>query len=530
MLRGKRLRGTLCLSILLAMPSAGLAQKTKKSGKGHKADTIHVVSRLVNLSVVVRGKNNRPVTNLSRKDFTIYDGRIKQKIAFFRAPSNRPASPAPESEKRNYFSNMSTKGGGYSAGVTVVLLDELNMPFLTQYSARLKVLQFLRQIQPGDHIALYVLGTKLIVIHDFTGSTKTLIAALDQYGYDLRNRASRAVHVSRVPGGGAAVANMVAMLNETIEHSNEVMSAYAQSNQLAITLTALDEIARHMTGVPGRKNLIWLTGSLPFCLCLRDQNLDWQDYDSIRNTERMLSSANVAVYPIDARGLIGTGPNPIPHFAMEQVAQRTGGRAYFDTNGILKSIRSAANDGDYSYRLSYYPNHGDWKGEFRKIEVKVDRPGLKARTRSGYYAFPVRSEPDNSLASVTLNPLDETGIPINVRVTPEGSGGEARVRLAVKFDPQSVRLASTSRGKQMRLGLGFYEENGKGKIIAAHQQAFALSPTQGASKSVGFSVAIPLQQKASALVLALRDLTTGITGSVRIPLEKYQPGKKHSKR
>lgn len=429
--RGHRLRGLLWLLILLAVPAAGFAQNTGKSKKQHDAGTIHVVSRLVNLSVVVRGTQNQPVTNLSRRDFTIYDGGIEQKIAFFRPPSKRRALPAPESGNGDFYTNVSTKGGGYSAGVTVVLLDELNMPFLSQYHARLKVLHFLRQIQPDEHIALYVLGTKLIVIHDFTGSTKTLIAALDQYRYDLRNRAPQAVHVSRVTGGGAAVANMVAILNDTIEHSNEVMSSYAQSNQLTITLTALDEIARHMTGVPGRKNLIWLTGSLPFCLCQRDQNLDPRVYDAIRVTEQMLSSANVAVYPIDARGLFGTGSIPIPHFAMEQVAHRTGGRAFFGTNGILKSIGSAANDGDYSYWLSYYPNHGDWKGEFRKIEVKVDRPGLKAWTRTGYYAFPVRSGPENSLASVTLNPLDETGIPIRVRVTPAPSGNEQRMRLAV---------------------------------------------------------------------------------------------------
>lgn len=81
----------------------------------------------------------------------------------------------------------------------------------------------------------------------------------------------------------------------------------------------------------------------------------------------------------------------------------------------------------------------------------------------------------------------------------------------------------------MRLGLGFYEDDAKGKIIAAHQQAFALSPRQGAKTNVGFSVVIPLEAKASTLMLALRDLTTGITGSVRIPLKKYQPQEKHSK-
>lgn len=154
------------------MPVASLAQKSGKSKKQHEAGTIHVVSPLGNLSVVVRGKHNRPATNLSRKDSTIYDGGIKQKIAFFRAPGKRFASPLPESGEGDLYANVSTKGRSYSAGVTVVLLNELNMPFLTQYRARLKVLEFLRQIRPTDHIALYILGAKLMVIHDFRAARR----------------------------------------------------------------------------------------------------------------------------------------------------------------------------------------------------------------------------------------------------------------------------------------------------------------------------------------------------------------------
>ncbi len=125
-----------------------------------------------------------------------------------------------------------------------------------------------------------------------------------------------------------------------------------------------------------------------------------------------------------------------------------------------------------------------------------------------------------------MQAVDGKGIRIGVRVASEPSRGERRIQLRVQFDPGTLRFAHANKGRLAELALGFYEENAKGKIVAAHQQAFTLSPTLGASKSVGFSAVIPPQQEASTLVLvlALRDLTTGVTGSVRIRLRKYQTG------
>src|SRR5205814_2368718 len=74
------------------------------------------------------------------------------------------------------------------------------------------------------------------------------------------------------------------------------------------------------------------------------------------------------------------------HGAMDLLAERTGGKAYYNRNDLDKAVRDGVSDGSSYYMLGYYPENKDWNGKFRKVQVKVDRPGLKLRYRLGYYA------------------------------------------------------------------------------------------------------------------------------------------------
>ena len=111
--------------------------------------------------------------------------------------------------------------------------------------------------------------------------------------------------------------------------------------------------------------------------------------DQIDAAARALNDANVAVYPVDARGL-----NPPPKGAppqgdfdtMNEIADRTGGRAFYNTNDIAGSVREAIDDSRVTYVLGYYPDHGEWNGKFREIKIKVNRPGVEVRYRRGYFA------------------------------------------------------------------------------------------------------------------------------------------------
>ena len=74
------------------------------------------------------------------------------------------------------------------------------------------------------------------------------------------------------------------------------------------------------------------------------------------------------------------------HSTMNTVAERTGGRAFYNTNDLTGAIRDGIEDGSTYYTLGYYPENKDWDGKFRKIVVKSNRPGVKLHYREGYVA------------------------------------------------------------------------------------------------------------------------------------------------
>src|SRR5262249_27482130 len=141
----------------------------------------------------------------------------------------------------------------------------------------------------------------------------------------------------------------------------------------------------------------------------------------IARTGNLLSNAQIAIYPINAEGLsgntdfsVGNDPNPIGspavmkstlddetgknmnreaegHMAsrstMNDLAEKTGGRAFYNTNNLEGAVRRSLEDGSTYYTLGYYPGNKVWDGKFRRITVKVARPGIKLHYRLGYFAL-----------------------------------------------------------------------------------------------------------------------------------------------
>jgi hypothetical protein len=193
-----------------------------------------------------------------------------------------------------------------------------------------------------------------------------------------------------------------------------------------ITLAALNSLARLLVGYPGRKNLIWLSSAFPGQLLSTNfgmrGNSPGRDYsDEIQRTSNALSNARVAVYPVDAAALVnssvysasnnpsarggwapprtssdrpgggaelskGSDDELARHTTMSSVAEETGGRAFLRTNDLEKAIREGLSDGATYYTLGYYPEDKNWNSKFRRIAVKVERPGTKLRFRQGYFA------------------------------------------------------------------------------------------------------------------------------------------------
>jgi hypothetical protein len=163
-------------------------------------------------------------------------------------------------------------------------------------------------------------------------------------------------------------------------------------------LKAIEFIANHLSAVPGRKNLIWVSGGFPLTIgldspaAMRDPAREHLTFsDEIDRTVRAVNDANLAIYPLDARGLMTspqfsaerrgnanrrppTMPPPAPgsknQDTMRELASRTGGRAYVNTNDLNKAIRDAIQDTRVTYTLGFYPSGEKFDGKFHELKVK----------------------------------------------------------------------------------------------------------------------------------------------------------------
>jgi hypothetical protein len=187
--------------------------------------------------------------------------------------------------------------------------------------------------------------------------------------------------------------------------------------RIKYTLDAMNQLARYLSSIPGRKNLIWFSGSFPISI-LPDATLSnpfavaADSSDEFRDTVNLLARSQVAVYPIDARGLFNSAVfdaattrnyarNPSrmnqdlskfstntadEHTTMSEMADGTGGRAFYNTNGLAQAVAAAIDDGSNFYTLTYTPTNANRNGEFRKIKVQLARQGVNLAYRHGYYA------------------------------------------------------------------------------------------------------------------------------------------------
>ena len=372
---------------------------------------IRVGTRLVEVDVVVRGKSG-PVTDLSKDDFTLLDQGKPQRIAVFSLSAHR-SQDQPEPLLPGAVSNRLDSHGEVPANATILLFDTLNTGWVDENYAHQQVLKFIRSLGEKDRLALYALGKDLRVVQDFTNDRDRLLAG----AAGLKALVDPVIHEdpSERPRNRA----------EAKMQQEERRSAMLDHTR--ITQTALEEIARHLAGLPGRKNLVWLADSF----------IPNPDPDLLRKLE----DANIAIYLVDAHGEQALGPTaenkrPQPTGgrrgrgaatdatqAEETIAASTGGLALYHTNDLSGSIRKAIDDASDTYILGFYPAQKSLDATFHKLTVKVARKGLDVRHRQDYFAFEEQAPTDQDLRE-TLNrligdSLDATAIGLTAVARPD---------------------------------------------------------------------------------------------------------------
>jgi len=416
----------------------------------------HTTANLVIVDVVVRD-HGAPVHDLRASDFRIFEDGRAQKITVFEehrssdalrvatAPANLP--PHTYSDAPQYI---------LPSAVNILLLDALNTPLPDQIYVRRRMIQYLHTIPPGTRIAVFTLGSRLRIIEGFTTDPSVIEKAITKgrgspeespvLDPDWDQTLNEAANLAGTGGASSlAQAGMAAFATESQNFESQLRAG--------MTFDAMDQLAHYLATIPGRKNLVWFTGSVPFSLVTgsnpdQDQMADLQD--QAKKMLELLALARVALYPVDARGLLGTpggqaetrvqnpnlfnsiqapsgGNGAIPSQAISvtnpggggensagspgqsvsQVVQqrdsafltqnawdhfnmeqfaKATGGKAFVTNGLGQALGDAIANGSDYYTLAYAPENANYNGAYRKIDVKLPEYHYDLQYRRGYFA------------------------------------------------------------------------------------------------------------------------------------------------
>lgn len=536
--------------MLLAHGRASAPAAVPLPASPQESPSFPVTTRLVQISVIVQDKDGQPVRGLTRDDFRLLENGKEQPIDLFveevAAAAPRLASPgAAPGEPSVTFSNL---GEGPAVGVCVILVDRLNTRWDDQLQARDQVVKLLRQAGSEDPIALYLLdaGGNVRVLHDFTSDTASLLRALERHRARVP---TEVVAADEEPIQTGKDPELDAWLRETHDKENEDLAR----DRALYTTRALEAIARHLAGVRGRKNLVWISSGFP--LTIGEGSIRLRSVtDEIRLATRALGEANVAVYPIDAGGLATSflsapvaragppsGPTTRTPFtplgmrmpardAMQLLAEETGGRAFYNTNDIAGAVRRSIEDTRVSYLLGYSPSHGRWDGKFREVKVEVRRSGVEVRHRRGYLALAQPAGRDDgtsreqALRLTLRSPLPETGLGLTVQLQAAGPEAPAETAVVLRIDPRGITLQKSGDRflgtVDVLIGQGLPESFIVDAYLTLNLKLTARQHEQVMREGIVVGRSITLRAGAHRISVAARDLPSGATGSVFIPADR----------
>jgi VWFA-related protein len=392
-----------------------------------------IFRRAINLVMVdaYPTAKDRPVTDLAQDEVEILEDGVPQKVATFELKTFRAPAPEPLRAEPRTVAESNRMAADPSSRVFVLYLDTYHLPGLlnegvNQYPARDAVRTWMRSLLGEDDIVGFL--TPELDAETMTFTRRT--SAIDDF---LRERWMREIRVDDFDPTERLY--QTCYTREEEQWVLEAMIARKRERQVLKTLHELvgrlgdlreDRKAVILVGggwwvygpnqqlaaplanrpLPGSGRIgVDPTGRLgvgrrddqlqgAFQECEKDRmmlaNVDHRrDFESLMGRA---NRANVSIYPIDPRGLAAPArveqQDALKHLreTMRDLASSTDGFPVFDTNDFDRGVRRIVDDMSSYYLLGYYSTNAKLDGRFRKITVRVKRPGVSVRARNGYLA------------------------------------------------------------------------------------------------------------------------------------------------
>ena len=436
----------------------------------------------VEVGAVVTDEQGRFVSTLGKDDFQILEDGRPQKVAGFslvNLPVQRLRPSTVDSQPLE--PDVSTNAGGLQGGLYLIVLDDLHTDLGRTPVVKAAARRFIeRDLSDTDLAAVVTTSGRLEAVQDFTSNRRLLLAAVDTFvGQKLRSAVLEKLDSYRREMD--LTGQDLGQRGKPVNDSYDVQRGQRARN----TLLTLKNLAESLAGVHGRrKALVYISEGIDYTT----NNFEkWRELSGnarrgvsidgdLRDAITAASRANVSIYSIDPRGLTNMGDtgieiNYIPEdpnlrldsaglleelrFSQESLrvlADETGGIAAVNSNDLAGAFDRVVRDNRSYYMLGYYPANQKRDDGFRRIEVRVNRPGLQVRARKGYAsprkdetpAAPrlTKAEGSPELADALSRPIQTSGLTLQANAASfKGAAPNTSVVVAMTVDGAGFTFA-----------------------------------------------------------------------------------------
>ncbi|HZH29393.1 MAG TPA: VWA domain-containing protein [Pyrinomonadaceae bacterium] len=525
-------------------------------------DVVRITTNLVQMDVVVVDKKGRQVTDLTAEDFEVYEDRRLQKITNFSyvlnepetrsgadapaaAPADKLAPPAPPLRLRPEQVRRTM----------ALVVDDIGLSFASTDAVREALRKFVdEQMQPHDLVAIIRTRAGVGALQQFTSDKRQLHAAIDRVKWNMGGRISAfsPIQQGTQPRNGISMGGednpdargAAGDLGAEVEQFREELFAVG-------TLGAVNFLVRGMRELPGRKSVTLFSDGFPIRASDRGPSSE-RVFQALRQLIEIANRASVVVYSIDARGLVAPGFSAADDTAgmsldqldeaqrnrsfqifdtqsgLEYLSKQTGGFLIKNGNDLSRGVRRIIEDQKGYYLIGYRPESVTFNRRYHDFAVKVKRPGLRVRTRTGFYGIRdeetrpvVRRTREEQLLSALTSPFAAAGVRLRLTAVfgnteQTGSFMTSLMHINgsdVKFDRQPD---GTYRTVLDVVGLT-YSDNGR--VVDSRNQTGTLTMSEEAYRKalrdgLVYAFNVPVKKAgAYQLRMAVRDAASERTGS-----------------
>ena len=431
-------------------------QTTPQQEQAEKEDVVRITTNLVQVDAIITDKSGKQVTDLKPEELEIYEDGRQQKITNFSYISTESGTAQPAEVKK-----PAAPVDKYAPPVPpvhlkpeqvrrtiAVVVDDLGLSFESTAYVRDALKKFVdKQVQPGDLVAILRTRGGMGALQQFTSDKRQLYATIDRIRWYPLGR-----------GGVSAVApidsfNVQNQQDQTQgpdtenganKSVNEDIDQFREELFTVGTLGALNYAVRGMRELPGRKSILLVSDGITI-FHRDDPGSSRRVIDALRYLTDQANRASVIIYTMDARGLQTLGLTAADNtngMSQQQIAQQlqvrqdsfsdsqsglvylaqqTGGIAIRNNNDLSAGIRKVLDDQKGYYLIGYRPDESTFdpktgRRTFHKISIKAKRPGLKVRSRTGFFgvtdeeSVPRPRTPAQQMIYALTSPFAESGI------------------------------------------------------------------------------------------------------------------------